>query len=101
MNKVNYKILLLIAVIVSLFILSYISNGIIQNEHVKTVQLEKGHYYIDRYIDNENNNTCYILYGTIYGGAIGAFGSISCVNNEVIVMNITGVTGVTGVNEWK
>ena len=70
--------------------MSYASNGITQDEHAKTVRIDKGYYYIDKYVDNESNNTCYILYGTIFGGAVGSYGSISCVKNEVVVITVTG-----------
>lgn len=86
----NTKILLIVIAILLLFLFSYESKAVISGEHARTVSLDKGYYYIDKYIDSESNNTCYILYGTQFGGAIGAFGSISCVKNEVININITG-----------
>lgn len=86
----NYK-LLIISIVLSLILLSYIGISISQEKHFKYSQIsEKGYYYIDRIIDNETNNTCYIFYGTQFGGAIGSFGSISCVNNKIININITG-----------
>lgn len=80
----NTKTLLIVIVILALLLFSYVGKGLISGEHLRVVPTDKGYYYIDKYVDSESNNTCYILYGTQFGGAIGAFGSISCVKNEVI-----------------
>ena len=46
-------------------------------------------FVIERYKDLEQNNTCYIMYGTTNSNAIGSFGGISCVKEEPRIIYFT------------
>lgn len=49
-------------------------------------------FIIEKYKDLEQNNTCYVMFGSTNSNAIGSFGGISCVKEEVriVYINITG-----------